>query len=55
MASFRSRLLATCVLGTAGLTGRLPRLGVVGLDNPGLELALEGNDEELWLLVTANL
>ena len=45
--SFRSLLLATWVLGTAGLTGRLPKLGVVGLDRPGLELALDGNDEEL--------
>ena len=52
MISFRSLLLATLVLGTAGLTGRLGLLlGVVGLDNPGLELALECMDEEEWCTV----
>lgn len=46
--SFLSLLLAALVLGTAaGLTGReLTWLGVVGLEIPGLELALEGIEEE---------
>ncbi len=53
--SFLSLLLAAFVLGTAGLNGRLLLAdeaalagllwGVVGLERPGLELALEGRLE----------